>query len=346
MHYLVILDNIPNQKNAMKKIILLSLFTFLIFISCSDDDPNLEDDNIIEVLLETVDRGAVLRTLEFTNSEFDINNLESRFSVNIEEQDEEDGDLLRNMDVLISFKDNSIENGIDLSTDEVFYRTVERESFSTNSNTLPQTQLEFSFNELLTITGVNAQEVSCGDQFTARLVLNLTDDRSFSTADANSNIISFQGFFSSPYCYTINVVNPISPELFVGSYFYESVFDGPFGPSFDEPQQVEIQLGHSPNVRVFEMKHIISHPFNEPPYPYEFSILCDRIIMEKNQLVSLIGTCGLNDSPALMGPGEESAPVNIDDDSVFELWFDEGFDGWDGGCGFGTAPSRIRFSRQ
>jgi len=330
----------------MKRIILLLGILLGSLMSCSDDEPNLENDNLIDVVLATAEHGAILRTLSFDNSEFDINNLQSRFSVNIEEQDEEDGNLLRDLDIFISFVDNSIDNSTNLSTNEILFRTINREQFSFGSNTLPKTQLEFSFNELLQLTGVNAEQVTCGDQFTARLVLNLTDGRSFTVADANSSILNFQGFFSSPYCYTINVVEPIDQELFVGTYFYESILDGPFGPTFDEPKQVEIQLGHSSNVRVFELKHIISHPINEPPYPYEFSILCDRIIMEKNQLTSVLGECSLQASPVLMGPGDVSAPVNVDDDSVFELWFDEGFDGWDGGCGFGTAPSRIRFSRQ
>ena len=29
----------------------------------------------------------------------------------------------------------------------------------------------------------------------------------------------------------------------------------------------------------------------------------------------------------------------------FELWFVEGYLGFDGNCGFGTAPSRIRLSK-
>jgi len=329
----------------MKRIILLLVILLGSLMSCSDDEPNLENDNLIDVVLATAEHGAILRTLSFDNSEFDINNLQSRFSVNIEEQDEEEGDLLRDMDVFISFKDNSIINGVNLSTDEILFTTIEKDGFSTNDNALPQIQLELAFAELLQATGVNVQQVNCGDQFIARLVINLEDDRSFSVDDANSNILAFQSTSSSPYCYTINVVDPIDDELFVGTYFYESILDGPFGPTFREPRAIEIQLGHSSNVRVFEAKHVNSSD-SEPAYLYEFSLLCNRIVMEKNQIVSLGRKCITNSSSPLMGPGENSAPLNIGDDSVFELWFDEGFDGWDGGCGFGTAPSRIRFSRQ
>ena len=42
----------------------------------------------------------------------------------------------------------------------------------------------------------------------------------------------------------------------------------------------------------------------------------------------------------------ENAPINPIDDSVFEIWFVEGYEGYDGDRGFETAPSKIKFTKQ
>lgn len=321
----------------MKKVFfLLGIVTSL--LSCEDSEENA----IIEVF--EADNGAILRTLEFTNSEFFVNTPESTFSLALEEQDEEDGDLLQDIDVYVSFADNTSDGTIDLSTQEQFLRTIEINEFSRNAMNLPQTQLEFVYSELLEATGLDINQVSCGDQFNIRLVVNLKDERSFTMTNANSNILNFQGFFSSPYCYTINVVEPISQNRFTGTYSYESIQDGPFGPTFGEPRLIDIRVGHSPNVRVFEAKHIRSHPFNELPYPYEFTILCDGVIMEKNQITTVLGGCV--GPMSLLGPGDEIAPIDVNNDIAFELWFVEGYNGFDGNCFDGETVSRIRFSRE
>ncbi len=328
----------------MKNILLLCLICIGSLTSCSEDTI-LTPGNIVEP-----QNGAVLRTISFANSHFDIDNLESTFSVNIEEQDATRGDILENVQVYISYLVNNTSGGQGTPTKEVLLRTITPDLFTRNSVTdLLRTQLEISFSEALQATGMQSSQISCGDQFLVRLALNLTNGLSFSVNDANSQIIGAQGFFSSPFCYTINVIEPIDPILFTGTYLYESVFDGPIGPSFGEPELVEIMTGHSTNVRVVELEHILSDFFNIDPLPYEFTFLCEGVIMEKNQLAANSesdGKCDLNSPGMLLGPGDEIAPINVADDSVFELWFVEGFNGWDGGCGFENAPSRIRFTRQ
>ena len=325
----------------MKRSILI-LFSALFWISCSDDD------KAIDVVTEEIEYGAVVRTLQFNNAEFNVNDPDSMFSVDVEVQDEQDGDLLEAVDLFVSFKDNTPAGG-DFSTGEAALGTLAPDEFTTGANGFPSTTLNYSQAALAEAVGVSLANVACSDQFLVRARIRLTDGRSFTTGTASSIILAYETFFSSPYCYTINVVEPIDEELFTGNYIMTSVVDGPLGPTFNEIDQlVEVtKAPHSNTVRQVRLKHVLSHPTNEQPRIYEFSIVCDQVVFRKNQLSSVIGQCTFSSSsPILLGPDTENAPANILDDSVFEVWYVEGYLGFDGRCGFGTVPSRIRFTKQ
>lgn len=325
----------------MKRSILACLAALVVF-SCSDDEKAIDRVN------EELEYGAVVRTLNFNNSEFDVTDPNSVFSVDIEVQDEQDGGLLESVDLFVSFIDNTPAGG-DFSTQEVRYGSLFPEDFSNGANGFPRMTLQLSYAELANLVGVPQGSIACKDQFAVRLEINLTDGRSFTTGNASSIILAYETFFSSPYCYFINVVEPLDEDLFVGDYVMTSVVDGPLGPTFNETDQLVtvMKAPHSGAVRQVLLKHRLSHPTNELPRIYEFSIVCDEIVFRKNQLSSVIGVCTFSSSsPILLGPDTENAPANPLDDSVFEVWFVEGYDGWDGRCGFGTAPSRIRFTKQ
>jgi hypothetical protein len=146
-------------------------------------------------------------------------------------------------------------------------------------------------------------------------------------------------------------VTPIPGERFVGTYTYESIIDGPIGPTFGTPKNVVIRVGESPNTRVFEANYIVSR-LNEPARTFRFVVNCDEILFRKNQLSSFFSWCrpeggfSFGGPPILLGPDTENAPVNPDDDTSFELWFVEGYSGWDGDCDFGTVPVKMLFTKQ
>jgi len=320
----------------MKKMILILLVTTL---SCNTDEKT------IETVDKGITHGAIARTLGFENAEFQVGDTSSYFNVHLEEQDEEDGGLLDAIDVYVSFMDNNPDNG-DVSTSEVLLKSLEKDQFEDGPFGLPRTFLNVTYAEALAATSLNDSQVLCKDQFILRLDIRLTDGRSFTTGSAASGIIAYTTFFSSPYCYIINVVEPIEQSLFTGTYSWQSILDGPFGPSLLGTELVEIENGHSNTVRKVKLKYILAHLEN--PIYYEFSIVCDEVVFGKNQFTSVEASCspfGI-DAPILLGPGDENAPVNSMDDSVFEVWFVEGYLGFDGQCGFGTVPSRMRFVKQ
>jgi len=330
-----------------KQLTHIGLLGLMFLMGCNTDEkPAL-------TLLEEIEYGAVIRTLSFNNGEFELNDLNSLFSVNIEEQDKENGGLFEALDVFVRFVDNTSEGG-NLSTGETLVETLAPDTFEDGpapEKWLRKT-LEYSFSQLLEATGIQHASVNCKDQFIIRLAVKLTDGRTFTEGNSNALISAFDTFFSSPYEYTINVVEPIDEALFTGTYSYESIVDGPLGPTFLSPNPVVIFRGHSNNVRRVLLWHVLSHKQLEADRFFNFSIVCDEIVMGKHQLTSVEGNCGLGNGVSgtgdliLIGPGEVNAIINPNDDSVFEIEFVEGFNGWDGDCGFGTARSRIRFTKQ
>ena len=317
--------------------------------SCTDGD------KAIETVVEEVERGAVVRTIALNNVDLDINDLQSTFNIDVEEMDIEEGGLLQEVEVIVQFRDNTPANG-NSSVANTLLETIPASEWAVGPapEGLPRTSLIYTYEDLLAVTGLTAAEVSVKDQFIINLNLNLTDGRVFNAFNASSIIIAFNTFFSSPFCYTINMVDPIPEDLFTGMYRMESILDGPNGQTFvdinglpfPDGTIVEVVKGHSSNTREFLARHNLHHVSIEGPRRWEFTVVDDEIVMGKNQLSSPEGYCIFNAAPTLLGPDSVNGPADPNDDTVFELWFVEGFLGFDGECGYGTAPSRYRFSKQ
>ena len=326
----------------MKKLVsLFNVSLALLLLSCTDDESTTAQ-------FLNADRGAILRTVEFRSAEFRVNDPESFIDILIEEQDEEDGDLLDYVEVYVAFQDNT-SGGTDLSKQEVLFDIITIDRFARTGQVLEplghqplfQTVLSYTFDEVMEALSLPTDGANCGDQVLIRTELCLTDGRSFSRDDISAFTGGFGTFSSSSFCYTINIVEPIEPELFTGTYLYESILDGFRGPSFGPSRVVEVEKGHSENVRLINFTGANPHG---PHGPFEFTISCESVIVQKLQLVQFL-RCG-SFGNVLYGPDTVNAPVNLDDDSVFEVWFVEGDSGFDGECGFGTLPSRFRLSRQ
>lgn len=330
----------------MKKLLMI-LSVGVLLISCDNDE------KAIDTVTENIFRGGIIRTVAINSRDFDINNLSSRFSIDIEEQDVEDGNLLDYLDVFVVFKDNTVTAELDQSSAPILLERLEKEDFSVGPTGLPIRNLNYDFSELLEATGITYNSVSCKDQFIITLELKLLDGSIFTRTNTNAVTLANNTSASSPFSYTITVLEPIGQNLFTGNYQLNNVQDGAFGPSFISPEAfVEITTGHSVNTRLVTLLYTINR---NDPRVFEFTIACDEVLMGKDQLSSICGSCnfispGRRDCDTgdliLLGPGDSNASISTDDDSVFELSFVEGFDGFDGNCGFNTFSSRIRFTKQ
>lgn len=318
------------MKNKLASIYCLSLFVFA--ISCTDGGKAIEE------VLDEVDRGAVLRTVRIDNGEFDINSLDDEFSIQLEEQDIQEGDLLESVSVSIRFVDNTPSNG-DFSSNTVAANSLLPADFSVGPNALPVINLRYSFSELLSLTGVSYGNVQCKDQFRIDLQVKLTDGRVFTTSNSAGTIVNNSGFFKSPFSYLINIVEPIVETAFTGTYELSTLQDGFFGPTFIDPQIVTIINGHSNNVRVFEVQT------RNERVNIEFSVVCDAAVITRYQK-SGGGCTNDNSDQVLLGPDSEPGIIDPNDDSVLELWYVEAFEGYDAFCNYSDFPAKIRLSKQ
>ncbi len=192
----------------MKKfndIVLLGLVMLAVSMVSSCDESDLPFDQIVQN--ET--RGAILRTIAINENEvlYDVANsavLGGGFSVVLEQQDQEGGDLLSSVEVYFGFRDNTEQSGTGNDRDEILVTTIPASAFSVGEFGLPRTTYSVTVAEIQSALNISDTEIFGGDQFTIRFELLLTDGRSYSFEDNSGTLTG--SFFSSPFLYTANVV--------------------------------------------------------------------------------------------------------------------------------------------
>lgn len=178
--------------------IFLAITIALTAFSCQ------ESDNAIDQVFEGTTYGAILRTVSLNSGEFNSYDLNSKFDVDIEEQDQEDGALLDNVEVYLEFKGT-----------EVLLKSIPAAAFTAGPYGLPRTNVSVTLQEAVTALGLSSSDYTGGDALPVRLQLNLTDGRSFTDTDASG---SLQGsYFSSPYKYN-TVIKCIPTSAIPGNY--------------------------------------------------------------------------------------------------------------------------------
>ena len=184
------------MKKQLNKIVLL-LLSVIVISSCESDD------KAIDQVFDGVSYGAVLRKLEITSGSYNLSDLNSAFSIIVEEQDEEYGALLSEVDVYVSGGQAS---------GEAMVSTIPASAFTIGDKGLPVTEISVTLGEALTALGLGSN-YSVGDVFGIRLSLKLTDGREFS---ASSSSGSLQGsYFSSPFFYTSAILCTPKPGDYV-----------------------------------------------------------------------------------------------------------------------------------
>ncbi|WP_298793816.1 hypothetical protein [uncultured Allomuricauda sp.] len=219
--------------NNIKNFLVLALA--ILVGSCS------EDDKLTLEVQDIVTRGAIIRTLNTESGIFQANDLNSAFSITIEEQDDENGGLMQSLEVFLTFVDNT-DDGIDNNVSETLYQSIPSSAFTSGSNGLPVIDLQITLQEALTALGIPSDGFTGGDSFTIRLELVLTDGRSFTNIDATGNV-SGGSFFSSPYSYSALLVCPFDQSIFDGNY---TVIDDVWA-DYTPGQSVPVVPGDEPN---------------------------------------------------------------------------------------------------
>jgi hypothetical protein len=179
------------------KILLSALVIMVGFNSCQ------ESDNVIDQVVAGTTNGAVLRTIEVISNTLNSSDPTSSWGVTVEEQDTEDGALLASVDVRVSIRDLTPDNGTTVA-DDFFIKSIDASEFSTGPQGLPRATIMATFAEAEAAMGLNNTQHAPGDLFVFGLTLNLTDGRSFTNTAAGGIITG--GFFASPYVYNAGII--------------------------------------------------------------------------------------------------------------------------------------------
>ncbi len=282
--------------------------------SCDDDE-----ENVTVVVQDTVETGAVLRTIQVLSNELPIG-LDGTFSVEIEEQDEFGGDLLQSVDVFATFADNSPDDGDTTGANfsEFSLGTVDGSEFTDGPFGLPRNILTYSSDVLNAGAAVTPDQLFGGDTFTVRLSLNLTDGRVFSVNNAGGIITA--GFFNSPFQYTVTVTCPVDSAYAIGNYAL-AVTTGVF-PDFGATQDFTegvyaVSAGEGDTARVVEAVPFLPE-FGDFIGPIDFNLVCGQTILPNQALGGGVGCGGAVQGDSM---GTDFGAYDPADDSVITLGF-------------------------
>jgi len=178
------------MKNIFKAFLALMVVA-VSFNSCEDSNNTIDEVFGFET-------GAILRTISVNNALLNSSDPSTEFSVTVEEQDEQDGNLLESVDVYVTIRDLTVGNGT-TPPSESLVKTYPAADFTTGPVGLPRITATATFGEATTAMGLTSADYSPGDIYVMELRVNLTDGRTYGASSAAGIITG--GFFSSPFKY-------------------------------------------------------------------------------------------------------------------------------------------------
>jgi len=238
----------------------------LLFVACEDGE------TVFDEIVSEETRGAVLRTISIDESEvlYDVATssiIGGGFTVTLEAQDEEDGDLLSSVDVYYAFVDNTDEAGTDNDLDEIFVETIPASAFSIGEFGLPRTTYSVTADQLQTALGIANSQIFGGDQFTVRFEMILTDGRTYSFANNSGTLTG--AFYNSPFLYNVNIVcAPSQPTA--GTWTVNTT--DTFGDGWNGGELVIVLDGDSDNPIIIANIDDGTRPFAESVQDFTFEV--------------------------------------------------------------------------
>jgi len=219
------------MKNIYIKLILL-LTVLSVPLACSDDE------KVVDGVLNDTTSGGFLRTIKVNGTVVSTNvttanltyNVDTTpFSLELEAQDNKNGDLLEKVDIHLSFVKNNASSAASIT--ERFWKSINASTLTKGPEGLPRLTLATTLLEIRTFLGISPTQYSGGDQFIVMFKYVMKDGRTFTYTNSNSNVVGGV-YMRSPFRYTLNVVCPITESL-AGTHSYVStnMARGPSGTS-------------------------------------------------------------------------------------------------------------------
>ncbi|NHF58245.1 hypothetical protein FK220_002750 [Flavobacteriaceae bacterium TP-CH-4] len=303
------------------KIFTVFALASLMFTACDDGDA------VVDTVTAETERGAILRTVNLISNELPIGKDDANFSVEVEVQDVESGDLVNSVEVYLGFRDNTVEDGgTDLDKDEILITTLDVASFSVGEFGFPRTTYTITLPEMLSALSLDGGDLDGGDQFSIRFELVLDDGRRFSFANNSGTLTG--SFFSSPFLYTPTVICEVPADKFVGTYLLTTDASTPSpaggGATWtDGGVEVELTVGETSSQRIFEAVYLADLGIGNGPRPFTMDLVCGEVIIPAGQASGLQCSAGITFGPPSDDQENGTYDISAQDDSVITFWFTE-----------------------
>lgn len=188
-------------------LIAMTVFTF----SCVDEDlaPIVTFDSAI--------KGAYPRLLSETGGTINLFSPESSsYSYQVEFVDLEQGNLISEYNVTLTYDDNDAGNG-DNSTGPISVLTLTQSDFTTNADGFRESPvISFTAAEVFALANVSADQVSTGDDFDFSGFVTTTDGSIFGASNSSTTVRT-SGGFRGHFDFTMAAICPSELE---GTYSY------------------------------------------------------------------------------------------------------------------------------
>lgn len=192
----------------MKKLKYIFIITIISCLTgCSESERPIDD------VFDRTSSGGILRTIEVNNATFNFTDPSVEWSITVEAQDEQDGDLLSEVEVYVSqFRDASRVGS------EALVKEIPASEFTTGENGLPVGEISLSLNDVVNALSLSEEDYVSTDEFRVRLEYVMTDGRTFTNEDAAGTVLA-SSFFKSPYVYPVQFFcNLEDASIFEGNY--------------------------------------------------------------------------------------------------------------------------------
>lgn len=311
----------------------LTVVLLISIAACSVNEENFPVD--LEAVLNS--NGAYLRVVEVNSAGFDILDLDNaEYSFVGEVFDREEGDLVEDVEFFINYR-SAAEGGATIPETSEPVKVYDRSEFVRGGGRdLPRQTFTITIDEALGALGLQRSDLLIGDRFQVRWVVNLTDGRSFSVADA-SPVVTGGAFFNSPYLSNVFVVAAIPEDRFVGNYTFEQQEQAPAGSTIRDfasgwlfegqqtfTKEISVDPNNTLNGRIFSAQPYVAFGIAEQVYPITIALAndpADNSVTLSSRIP--VGTLGCTLGISYDAGASVDGDFDVNDDSEFIMAIEE-----------------------
>jgi len=323
------------------KLFIIPLCILCTYTSCGDDDDQFSFGDA------GAEFGAVPRLINLISDEFDLDNISTAaYSHEVEFVTQDDGTDVETYEIVVEYIDNTISNGDNSKTGEV-YMNIGQDDFGNASSGNRNIIINIGFLEVTTLLGIEPVTVEPGDEFRFKSSLILSDGRVFNTENSQSFI---QTFADAYFDWTVRIICPVEENLFTGLYTitYEGGGNPLIGPAYNTGDVVEVTAPNGvTSIRQFSAV-LLPELGSFSPVVSSFELLCNKAVFvgvdtgvdcngeETDNSINFAPAFDINGIPL-------SETLDLSDDSEIILFINEGAQ--PGNCTLNNTQSQLTLTK-